>query len=104
MISENPKGYQESKLKINNTYQRKDIKSMNFKLPKVLLRPLVEIKMSLTQKDTMDRGALTKTQKERNRGGLKRTKVQKHQKNAKWHGNEEQTNIFVHHLLQSCGV
>ena len=21
-----------------------------------------------------------------------------------WHGNEEQTNISVHHMLQSCGV
>ena len=31
-------------------------------------------------------------------------KVQKHQKNTKWHGNEEQMNISVHHMLQSCGV
>ena len=23
---------------------------------------------------------------------------------AKWHGNEEQMNIFVYHMLQSCGV
>ena len=30
-------------------------------------------------------------------------KVQKH-KSAKWHGNEEQTNISVFHMLQSCGV
>ena len=21
-----------------------------------------------------------------------------------WHGNEEQTNIYVYHMLQSCGV
>ena len=34
---------------------------------------------------------------------MKRTKVQKH-KSAKWHGNEEQMNIFVYHMLQSCGV
>ena len=34
---------------------------------------------------------------------MKRTKVQKH-KNAKWHGNEEQMNIFVYHMSQSCGV
>ena len=32
-----------------------------------------------------------------------RTKVQKY-KSAKWHGNEEQMNIFVYHMLQSCGV
>ena len=34
---------------------------------------------------------------------MKRTKVQKH-KSAKWHGNEEQMNISVYHMLQSCGV
>ena len=33
-----------------------------------------------------------------------RTKVQKHKKGAKWHGNEEQMNISVYHMLQSCGV
>ena len=32
-----------------------------------------------------------------------RTKVQRH-KSAKWHGNEEQMNIYVYHMLQSCGV
>ena len=31
------------------------------------------------------------------------SKAQKH-KSAKWHGNEEQTNIYVYHMLQSCGV
>ena len=25
-------------------------------------------------------------------------------KSAKWHGNEEQMNIFVYHMLQSYGV
>ena len=33
----------------------------------------------------------------------KRTKVQKH-KSSKWHGNEEQMNISVYHMLQSYGV
>ena len=28
----------------------------------------------------------------------------KAQKSAKWHGNEEQMNISVYHMLQSCGV
>ena len=39
-------------------------------------------------------------------GGLirKGTKVQKHEKVLKWHGNEEQMNIYVYHMLQSCGV
>ena len=35
---------------------------------------------------------------------MKGTKVQKAQKVLKWHGNEEQMNIFVFHVLQSCGV
>ena len=26
------------------------------------------------------------------------------QKSAKWHGNEEQMNISIYHMLQSCGV
>ena len=35
---------------------------------------------------------------------MKGTKVQKSTKVLKWHGNEEQMNIIVYHLLQSCGV
>ena len=33
-----------------------------------------------------------------------RTKSPKAQKSAEWHGNEEQMNISVYHMLQSCGV
>ena len=47
-----------------------------------------------------------KFNKKRRPGGLirKGAKVQKHKKVLKWHGNEEQTNIYVYHVLQSCGV
>ena len=31
-------------------------------------------------------------------------KKSKSTKVLKWHGNEEQTNIYVHHMLQSYGV
>ena len=34
---------------------------------------------------------------------MQRTKVQK-QKSAKQHGNEEQMNISIYHMLQSCGA
>ena len=34
---------------------------------------------------------------------MQRTKVQKN-KSAKWHGNEEQMNIVVYHMLQSYGA
>ena len=34
----------------------------------------------------------------------KRNKKSKNTKSAKWHGNEEQMNISVYHMLQSCGV
>ena len=35
---------------------------------------------------------------------MKRDKSPKAQKVLKWHGNEEQMNISVYHMLQSCGV
>ena len=35
---------------------------------------------------------------------MKRDKSPKAQKVLKWHGNEEKTNIYVYHMLQSCGV
>ena len=48
-----------------------------------------------------------KISERRQKGGLKRKdkspKAQKG-KSAKWHGNEEQTNISAYHMLQSCGV
>ena len=34
----------------------------------------------------------------------KRTKGSQAHKSAKWHGNEEQMNISVYHMLHSCGV
>ena len=34
----------------------------------------------------------------------KKYKIRKAQKLLRWHGNEEQMNVSVHHLLQSCGV
>ena len=35
---------------------------------------------------------------------MQRKKVQKSTKSATWHGNEEQRNISVYHMLLSCGV
>ena len=52
----------------------------------------------------MDRGAWIKIQKERHKEDSKEQKVQKSTKSAKWHGNEEQMDIVVYHMLQSCGV
>ena len=64
-----------------------------------------KLNTSLTQKDTLDRGAWIKIQKERHAGGLKKDKSPKAQKMQKWHGNEEQImNISIYHMLQSCGV
>ena len=34
----------------------------------------------------------------------KKDKNSKSTKSAKWHGNEEQMNIYVYHMLQSCVV
>ena len=52
----------------------------------------------------MDRGARIKNSERKEcRKTQKGQKVQKH-KSAKWHGNEEQMNISVYHMLQSYGV
>ena len=70
---------------------------------KVILHPWVKIKISLTQNDTMDRGAWIKIQKESNQEdskGLKSRSI----KSANWHGNEEQVDISVYHMLWSYGV
>ena len=40
----------------------------------------------------------------RTQKGQKFKNTQQQQKNAKWHGNEEQMNIYVYHMLNSCGV
>ena len=37
-------------------------------------------------------------------GGLKKDKKFQKHKSAEWHGNEEQMNISVYHMLQSYGV
>ena len=50
----------------------------------------------------MDRGASIKIQKERHAGGLRKDKIPKSQKVQ--HGNEEQMNISIYHMLQSFGV
>ena len=62
-----------------------------------------KLNTSLTQKDTIDRGAWIKVEKERHAGGLKgKDKSPKAQKSA--NGNEEHMNISVYHMLQFCGV
>ena len=35
---------------------------------------------------------------------MKKDKSPKARKVLEWHGNEEQMNISVYHMLQSCGV
>ena len=47
----------------------------------------------------MDRGARIKIQKERQTRGLKRGQKSKITKSEKWHGNEEQTDISIYHML-----
>ena len=46
----------------------------------------------------------SKFRKKGKQEGSKGDKGPKAQKIAKWHGNEEQTDISVYHMLQSCGV
>ena len=52
----------------------------------------------------MDRREWIKNSERKADGGLKRTKVQKRAQKCKRHGNEEQMNSSIYHMLQSCGV
>ena len=63
-----------------------------------------KLNTSLTQKDTMDRGAWIKNSKRKACRRTQKGQKSKSIKSAKWHGNEEQMNIFVYHMLQSYGV
>ena len=86
-------------------YQNKLLNHMSTKLPKFFSVLSWKLNTSLTQKDTMDRGAWIKIQKERHAGGLIcKGQKSKSTKSAKWHGNEEQMNISVYHMSQFCGV
>ena len=52
----------------------------------------------------MDRRAWIKNSERKADGGLKRTKVQKGAQKCNWHGNDEQMNSSIYHMLQSYGV
>ena len=88
---------------------KQSTESYEYKIAKISsLSMSWKLNTSLTQKDTMDRGAWMKNSERKacrrthkKKGGDK--KVQKHN-SAKWHGNEEQMNIPVYYMLQSCGV
>ena len=47
---------------------------------------------------------MNKNSERRHAGGLRKDKKVQKYKSVKWHGNEEQMNISVYHMLQSCGV
>ena len=52
----------------------------------------------------MDRGALIKNSERRHAGGLRKDKKSKSTKVKNGIGLEGQMNIYVYHMLQSCGV
>ena len=102
-----PKGRQESENSYeSNMYQNKVLNHISTRIAKSSSPSMSwKLNTSLTQKGTMDRGAWIKIQKERHAWGLIwKGKKSESTKSAKWHGNEEQMNIFVYHMLQSCGV
>ena len=64
-----------------------------------------KLNTSLTQKDTMDRGAWIKQFRKKGMQEDSKERIKsKSTKSAKWHGNEEQMNISIYHMLQSYGV
>ena len=77
-----------------------------YKIAKFLLRPWAEIKTKyFSHKRTLwieeFELKFRKKGKQEDSKGDKSTKAQK---SAKWHGNEEQTDISIYHMLRSCGV
>ena len=88
----------------SNMYQNKILNHISTKLPKVSLHPWAESWIHLSHKRTLwIEEPEWKFRKKGMQEDSQRTKVQKH-KSAKWHGNEEQMNISVYHMLQSYGV
>ena len=100
-----PKGYEESKILRKQCVSKQSTKSYEYKIAEIS-SPSVSWKShtSLTQKDTMDRGAYWKIQKERHEEDSEGPKSPQAHKSAKWHGNEEQMNIYVYHMLRSYGA
>ena len=87
-------------------YQNKILNYISTKLPKAPLSLWAENWIHLSHKRTLwIEEPESKIQKERHAGGLiwKGQKF-KSTKGAKWHGNEEQMNISVYHMLQFNGV
>ena len=74
---------------------KQSTKPYEYKIAKVLLCPWAKkINTSLTQKDTMDRGAWIKNSERRHAEGLRKDKKFQKHKSAEWNGNEEQI-IFM---------
>ena len=84
-------------------YQDKVLNHISTGFPKFFSVCGLKIKYISHTKGHYGQKILNKIQKERHMEDSKEQKVQKAQK-CKWHGNEEQTNISVYHMLQSCGV
>ena len=85
-------------------YQNKVLNHMSTRLSNFFSVREMKIKyISHTKGHYGQRSLNIKFRKKACRRIQKGQKVQKH-KSEKWHGNEEQTNISVYHMLQSCGV
>ena len=85
--------------------QNEVLNQMSTKFPKFFSVCELKIKyISHTKGHYGQRILDIKNSERKAQGGLKSTKLQKAQKVKKWHGNEEQMNISVYHIVQSYGV
>ena len=84
-------------------YQNKILNHISTKLPKAPLRPWAENWIHLSHKRTL---WIEEPESKFRKKGMQEDSYEKDKssKSAKWHGNDEQMNIYVYHMLQSCGA
>ena len=85
-------------------YQNKVLNHMSTRLPKFFSIREMKIRYIFHTIGHYGYRSLNKNSERRHAGGLRKDKIFQKHKIAKWNGNEEQTNISIYHMLQSCGV
>ena len=88
---ESQKANKSQKILTKQYVSKQSTELYEYKIPKSYFPSMSwKLNTSLTQKDTMDRGAWIKIQKERHEEDSEGPKCPQAHKSAKWHGNEEQ--------------
>ena len=104
--NERQKANKSKKTPMKALYIKTNDELISTKSPKSPLRPWAETWIRLSQKRTLgiEEPELKFRKKGMQEDSYEKEKKSKSTKVLKWHGNEEQMNIPVYHMLQSCGV